>query len=103
MRIFSPKYLAAMSLPVVVVSFFAVTGSSADLDGSYVLPLVHAAIQYAAEPVDDRIAALQQRMREGKVKWNFDSHGYLRTLLDELQVPISSQVLVFSKTSFQPP
>src|SRR6202044_3152424 len=29
------------------------------------------------------------------------SHGYLRSVLDALHVPVSSQTLVFSKTSFQ--
>src|SRR4051812_3582127 len=76
----------------------------ADLDGSYILPRDHAAIQYGSAPVHDRVAALQERLRAGKVKLEFrDSHGYLDSVLKALDVPVSSQVLVFSKTSFQAP
>jgi hypothetical protein len=74
----------------------------ADLDGSYVLPLDHQAIQYATAPVTERISRLQEQIAKGDVKLAFDAqHGYLRSLLAVLNVPISSQVLVFSKTSFQ--
>ena len=76
----------------------------ADLDGSYILPRDHAAIQYDTAPVNDRVAALQQRLREGKAKLEFGGqHGYLEAVLKALDVPVSSQVLVFSKTSFQAP
>jgi hypothetical protein len=76
----------------------------ADLDGSYILPRDHAAIQYGAATARDRVAALQQRLREGKVKLEFrEPHGYLESVLKALDVPVSSQVLVFSKTSFQAP
>src|ERR1051325_5370536 len=75
-----------------------------DLDGSYSLPRDHAAIGYNTAPVADRVAALQQSMRNGKAKFVFDEqHGYLQSLLKALDVPVSSQVLVFSKTSFQAP
>ena len=43
----------------------------ADLDGSYILPRDHAAIQYDTAPVHDRVAALQERLRSGKVKLEF--------------------------------
>jgi len=76
----------------------------ADLDGSYILPRDHAAIQYDTAPVNDRVAALQQQLRERKTKLAFGGqHGYLEAVLKALDVPVSSQVLVFSKTSFQAP
>lgn len=76
----------------------------ADLDGSYILPTDHPAIQYATAPLNDAITRLQERLRTGKVSLQFDpNHGYLPAMLKELNVPLSSQVLVFSKTSFQAP
>ena len=76
----------------------------ADLDGSYVLPTEHAAIAYDKAPVSERIAALQQKLASGDVRLDFDdAHGYLAAVLRALAVPVSSQVLVFSKTSFQAP
>jgi hypothetical protein len=76
----------------------------ADFEGSYILPLNHTAILYNAAPVTDRVSALQQRLRDGRVKLDYDEgHGYLSGLLKALSVPESSQVLVYSKTSFQAP
>src|SRR5262249_46717415 len=47
-------------------------------------------------------ADLFQKVRSGKaaVQWN-DDRGYLASLLRNLDVPVSSQSLVFSKTSLQ--
>jgi hypothetical protein len=50
----------------------------------------------------DPIAELQQRMKAGQAKLEFEKeHGYLVPLLRALKIPISSQTLVFSKTSLQ--
>jgi hypothetical protein len=50
----------------------------------------------------DVIARLQQRIDAGEVSLQFDrGHGYLSSLLANLDIPISSQVLVFSKSSAQ--
>jgi hypothetical protein len=74
------------------------------LSGSYVVPLDHPAIDYAKRPVTDPIARLQSRVSSGQVKLEFAGEtGYLRSVLKELRVPLESQVLVFSKTSFQAP
>ena len=76
----------------------------AGLSGSYLVPIDHQAIQYSKAPVDDAIARLQRRLDSGEVKLKSDdSFGYLRSVLRALDVPESSQVLVFSKTSFQAP
>ena len=76
----------------------------AGLGGSYVVPLDHDAIQYAARPVTDPVAKLQQGLASGEVTLEFDeSTGYLPAVLKALNVPRESQVLVFSKTSFQAP
>jgi hypothetical protein len=84
---------------------FASAGSlSADLGGSYVLPLNHEAIQYNSRAVKDPVVQLQEALRKGEVKLEFEPEfGYLRSMLKALDVPLSSQVLVFSKTSFQAP
>ena len=59
-------------------------------------------INYSTAPVSDPVAQLQRRIERGEVKLSYDPRvGYLKSLLDELKIPVSSQVLVFSKTSFQ--
>jgi len=60
-------------------------------------------IQYhATNGLEDPVALLQRRLAEGKASLQFETNrGYLSSLLKELRVPISSQGLVFSKTSSQ--
>ncbi len=51
---------------------------------------------------DDPASRLNQRLDAGQASLEFESNwGYLRSLLEELDVPLSSQLLVFSKTSAQ--
>ena len=61
-----------------------------------------AATEYLTATMDDPIAQLQKRLERGEVKLRYDSQGgYLKSLLSALKVPVSSQMLVFSKTSLQ--
>src|SRR5579883_1053325 len=58
--------------------------------------------QNTEQPADDPISSLAQRIQTDKTILNYDeAHGYLRDVLKELDVPVSSQTLVFSKSSFQ--
>src|SRR3954468_12565779 len=59
-------------------------------------------INYSTAKADNPVTRLQQRIDAGEVKVPFaDDHGYLPAVLKELKVPVSSQMLVFSKTSLQ--
>src|SRR5262245_25964900 len=61
-----------------------------------------ASIQYGKGKPDNQGSQLQERLDAGKVGLGFDERlGYLQSVLKELKVPPSSQMLVFSKTSFQ--
>jgi hypothetical protein len=62
----------------------------------------HEAIAYSTSTPTDAIARLQQRLDSGAATLKFDpAFGYLRSVLEALDVPVSSQGLVFSKTSLQ--
>jgi hypothetical protein len=62
----------------------------------------HPAISYERAPVSDAVAQLNARLRAGDVTLESTGpSGYLQSLLKVLDIPIESQVLVFSKTSFQ--
>jgi hypothetical protein len=62
----------------------------------------HPAIEYARRPLKDPISELNRKLQDGTVTLTFDRlHGYLRSVLHALDVPIESQMLVFSKTSLQ--
>jgi hypothetical protein len=59
-------------------------------------------ILYSQSEPNNRVSRLIERVDAGKTGLAHEEHfGYLRSLLAELDVPISSQMLVFSKTSLQ--
>jgi hypothetical protein len=59
-------------------------------------------INYSTAPADNAVSRLQQRLDAGQASLRYEEKfGYLRALLRELRVPVSSQMLVFSKTSLQ--
>ena len=60
------------------------------------------AIQYSGPARANRIWRLQQKLNSGELKLQWEPRwGYLRSLLRALEIDISSQTLVFSKTSLQ--
>jgi hypothetical protein len=66
------------------------------------VPFSEQPIDYRSENLSDPVALLQKRIDRGEVKLDFEPrHGYLKSVLEKLAIPINSQTLVFSKTSFQ--
>ena len=61
-----------------------------------------APIHYGKARPKNPIQQLRTKLETGKTKLTFeDNHGYLKSLLKHLNIPLSSQVLVYSKTSLQ--
>src|SRR5688572_20268327 len=59
-------------------------------------------INYLTAQANDPVARLAKRLESGQLQLSYDpKSGYLPALLSELKIPVSSQTLVFSKTSFQ--
>ena len=84
---------------VVLVGLFLASGART---ASAQLQFEHEPINYNNASVRDGIAVLQHRLDAGEFELNYDAdHGYLPALLERLGVPRSSQMLVFSQTSFQ--
>jgi hypothetical protein len=88
---------------VAAVALLALAGvASAQLGDSSFDQLDHPAIQYSTRAARDPVAALNSRIQAGDLQLSFDAgHGYLPSLLRALEIPIESQVAVFSKTSTQ--
>src|SRR3954451_8818541 len=64
--------------------------------------LTHPAIEYASRPTADPVVELNHRIDEGSARLVFDEEtGYLRPVLEALNVPVDSQMLVMSKTGVQ--
>jgi hypothetical protein len=59
-------------------------------------------IKYGTAAEHNAVERLQERISAGQTRLDYDDKvGYLRSLLRELNIPVSSQALVFSKTSLQ--
>ena len=68
------------------------------------VPFSDAPINYRSNDLHDPVSRLQHQLESGKATLEYEpGHGYLRSVLQLLQVPVDSQTLVFSKTSFQYP
>jgi hypothetical protein len=61
----------------------------------------HPRIQYATRRPTDRVAKLIDAIAHGRPLARDAQTGYLRPLLEALDVPVESQLLVFSKTGVQ--
>ena len=62
----------------------------------------HPAISYSAATTSDPVSALDAKLASGAATLKYDeATGYLRSVLEALGVPMESQMLVFSQTSFQ--
>jgi hypothetical protein len=62
----------------------------------------HPAISYSTAPTTDLVSALNARLESGSATLKYDeTTGYLHSVLDVLGVPVESQMMVFSQTSFQ--
>lgn len=89
-RLRKGQLLVGFGFWLVVVSF----PKAADLDAP--------PIRYATAKDNNPISRLQESLNKGKTPLVFDQGwGYLPSLLKALDVPVSSQMLVFSKTSLQ--
>ena len=89
-RVCSLFLVLGLGMPFVL----ARTATGDDLDAD---PL-----NYRTAPTANVITRLQARLEAGQARLEYDNEfGYLRSVLRELQVPESSQMLVFTKTSLQ--
>jgi len=88
--------------PLAAIAVFALCGATPLALGQVQRGGEHQAIAYATAAATDPVARLQARMDRGEVALEFDeARGYLPAVLNVLSVPVSSQGLVFSRTSLQ--
>ncbi|HXB74866.1 MAG TPA: hypothetical protein VNY05_41935 [Candidatus Acidoferrales bacterium] len=93
-------------LPAVLAAVIAgvlppASPAQSSFSGSY--PLLDGdVIRYQSTPPNDLVARLQRRLDQGETTLTFqEPHGYLLSVLQQLNIRLSSQTLVFSKTSSQ--
>ncbi|MEZ5402745.1 MAG: hypothetical protein R2729_23925 [Bryobacteraceae bacterium] len=91
-----------MRLALIALMPAALFGQASALSGSFLMPLEDDAIRYPTVTRNDPVGRLQTRLDNGeaKLEWR-EPNGYLLSVLENLGIRVSSQTLVFSKTSFQ--
>ena len=84
----------------VLAAFLVTCPAPAQQPVNYLLN--HPAIEYMKRPLHDPVAELSRRVEAGKLQLRYDgAQGYLSSVLQALDVPVESQMAVFSKTSVQ--
>lgn len=93
------KFQAIARLAVLSIALpFASSGTTAASDADY----EHEAIGYGTATPHNAVTRLQERLDKGEAKLEFEEGtGWVRSVLRQLGVDESSQMLVFSKTSLQ--
>src|SRR5215475_7305540 len=62
----------------------------------------HPAVAYRSAPAGDPVSQLSQALRGGRVQLTADGpSGYLQSVLQALNVPVESQIVVFARDSVQ--
>jgi hypothetical protein len=90
-----------LGLLLVILAGTATLAQVLSLEGSYVVPANDPAIRYDEVGQRNAVARLQAQLAKGEAHLSYDrTSGYLPAVLKALDIPLSSQVLVFSKTSF---
>ena len=70
--------------------------------GAFDQSINHPAIKYLTADTDTVVDRLNQHLRDGSAKLVYDAKtGYLKSVLELLQVPVESQVMVYTQTSLQ--
>ncbi len=79
-----------------LVACLLATRLEAQID--FELPPIH----YESQPVLDDVSKLKANLEAGRASLTWrEEHGYLKDLLEALEISVDSQTLVFSKTSLQ--
>ena len=98
----SSRTFVYLACTLLVGATILVAGHDLITEETSILPIDHKAIQYATGPLDDPVTKLDPDLASGKAKLEFSPEfGWLPSILKHLDVNVDSQMLVFSKTSFQ--
>jgi hypothetical protein len=91
-----------MMSAVVLVSTVAVGVSQQRRDGAFDQSINHPAIKYLTADTDTVVDRANKKLQDGSAKLVYDPKtGYLKSVLELLNVPIESQVMVYTQTSLQ--
>ena len=96
------RFRAAIAASVVGLVATTAVVSTGQRGGAFRASRDHPAIGYSTGLVNNVISRLNQQLQDGVVQLDYRGRsGYLRSVLDALEISVASQVAVFSQTSFQ--
>lgn len=95
-------WLLLLSSAVAFLSTVAAGVSQQRRTGAFDQSINHPAIKYLTADTDTAVDRLNAKLRDGSATLAFDDKtGYLKSVLDLLDVPVESQMLVYTQTSLQ--
>jgi hypothetical protein len=99
--LFLLKLATALGLSTVLWYGLPARGQIAVQKQGYI-PFTEEPINYRSNDLSDPVAKLRKRLETGAASLRYEEkNGYLKSILELLDIPVSSQTLVYSKTSFQ--
>lgn len=94
-----PSSCLSRTVAVVVLSLF---WSCTPASGQISIDIEEPPFEYSETPANNRVSRLVEKLDSKQIKLEHQpGQGYLRSFLKALEIPESSQTLVFSKTSMQ--
>ncbi len=94
-----PAYLITATATLLAIN---VAMAVAQRPGAFDQSLNHPAIQYRTADTHTVVDVLNQKLANKSASLTYDSQtGYLKSVLDLLNIPVESQVLVYTQTSLQ--
>ena len=98
--------MPARTLLALGLCLYALGGIWAPLDaqrsGAFMGSANDPAIRYSTAPLNNAVVELNEKLQDGTTQLTFEGRsGFLRSALEALQIPVDSQLLVFSRTSLQ--
>src|SRR3954471_17640469 len=95
------KYLFTVALCVFVLGSMWAT-VDAQRAGAFMGSSDDPAIRYSTAPLNNAVVEVNRKLQDGSVRLPFDPRsGFLRGALEALNIPVDSQLLVFSRASLQ--
>lgn len=93
--------LILLGMPATITSF-ADDATPTKIKITDRIPFGRSPIDYFSPQVNDAVSRLNERMNSGEITLTPGSHGYLHAVLKQLNIPLESQLLVYSKTARAP-
>jgi hypothetical protein len=94
------RTVLAFAVCLVVVGVWATL--DAQRSGSFMGSSEDPAIKYSTARLNNPVVDVNRKLQEGSLRLTFEGRGgFLRSALEALQIPVDSQLLVFSRDSLQ--